>query len=885
MRRLILLLLIGPLFAQQGNTVYGNGFQGNGLTNLEIGKFTGRKLDIRFSAEHAGSGVSSISLFIKTGVGYSLGTGGITNVSLQTDDGTSNHFPSGSQLDVASAATGNPASPTVHTFPLSGGVKLTLGTLYHIVLTNIDADPVNNYVSLDDMNSTNNTTAPYYANPVQLNCALSGCYQNFAILWQQTAPPWALKTNHLPIVAITYADGYVQGQTYTDSLAGSGLFNIQGTNQAGQLFNPTSNRSINSANVWVQKVGSPPAGLVVALQTAAGAAITSATVPAASVNTSFGWVSAKYSSFQTLTASSSYRVVLSCSSCDVSNYYQVYPMQDGATLGMPKAASQFSQSAGNYQTNTGSGWNNPACGTCYAMSLFLSDSLPVTFVSQSGGTFTGGSSCNGQSTISVATYNSSGTSPAVLCGVITSQVVPPAGGTSSNPVLITFDTGASIQMTPGAPSTGALNLGSNSWITVDGGTNKPCGWNVATNATEGTCNGQIESMLYGSPGATCPGGTCTTQPTNTSCPGNALISGSGSNIEIRNLNLGPSYVHTATTNDTLGTPGICKNVGGNNWNIHDNKLHDGGWFVTIASGSGITMTSNDLYNDGHMVAGDCSGNCSNITFSGNYCHDMQNWDTSSDWWHNNCIHLYTNTAGQSMTNITVNNNIMTGHMGQNATGQIFFETNGGSLTNFAVFNNVLGNLDTTSTAPERLLDISNCNSSCKFYNNTAVGPNVNWGWGAQIGYSGGPSVAISAMENNAIQTVGYLNESNSTTYTTLDYNGYGNFGQGWKWGSTTINVFSTWKSSSGEGTHSIFNSGGLTLGSNYVPLSGSPLIGAGVNVCTVDAAFCSSFPAIQSDITGSPRPGVGAWTIGAYNFPQVAGNATGSVQLKGVLFK
>src|ERR1039458_8383908 len=51
-------------------------------------------------------------------------------------------------------------------------------------------------------------------------------------------------------------------------------------------------------------------------------------------------------------------------------------------------------------------------------------SAATTYVSQSGGTFSGGSACNGQTAESVATFNSSQTASATyeLCGVITTPL-------------------------------------------------------------------------------------------------------------------------------------------------------------------------------------------------------------------------------------------------------------------------------------------------------------------------------------------------------------------------------------------------------------------------------------------------------------------------------
>src|ERR1017187_146050 len=222
--------------------------------------------------------------------------------------------------------------------------------------------------------------------------------------------------------------------------------------------------------------------------------------------------------------------------------------------------------------------------------VFVLTSLPLFattyYVSQPGGSLACGTDGT-QTTISVATLVGDSTrwqpdNVIKLCGIITSEIYAQGGGSAGHVLTILFETGAAIHISPGADASGALNLGGTGYIVVDGGS--ACGWNTATNASEGACNGQIENMLYGSPGATCPGGTCTTQPAGTSCGGNFLVGGASSNNEIKNLEVGPAYIHTSSSNDQFGTPGVCVNSQ-NNWTIHHSKLHDGGWHTTVTASS------------------------------------------------------------------------------------------------------------------------------------------------------------------------------------------------------------------------------------------------------------------------------------------------------------
>ncbi|MBV9573020.1 MAG: hypothetical protein JOY93_03120, partial [Acidobacteriales bacterium] len=264
-----------------------------------------------------------------------------------------------------------------------------------------------------------------------------------------------------------------------------------------------------------------------------------------------------------------------------------------------------------------------------------------------------------------------------LCGIITSELYAQGGGSAGNPVTILFESGAKIQVSPGCDANGCLNLGGSSNLVIDGGLNQPCGWNTATNSSKGSCNGQIENMLYGSRGASCPGGPCTTQASSSN--GNLILCSGCSNIEIRNLEVGPSYIHTGSGDDTGGTQGILmKN--GSNWNVHDNKMHDGSWHTILVytnggTSSNWTISNNEFYNNGHMMAVGAAGasTLNGLTITGNYCHDMSNWDTSSDYWHNNCLHSF-GAQGSTLNNFILANNIMAGNMGNDVTAQAFLES-------------------------------------------------------------------------------------------------------------------------------------------------------------------------------------------------------------------
>ena len=507
------------------------------------------------------------------------------------------------------------------------------------------------------------------------------------------------------------------------------------------------------------------------------------------------------------------------------------------------------------------------------------------WISQTAQTpYTGGGNCNGQDTSAVTFFNSSSSwgsgsaqiGPGTivhLCGIITTELAFQGSGTSGNVVELLFESGASIQISPGMDSNGIINLGSYSYILIDGGANTPCGWNTATNTSEGSCNGQIENMLYGSSGATCPGGTCTTEYSST---GNNMINGSGSNVEIRNLQIGPSYIHVSTYSGGTDDPNGCGCVGatsGSNWNIHDNKLHDALWCINIQWDSGtmsnINVYSNEIYYASHDLAVDGGGSSSislnDFALYGNYIHDSYNWDTQADDDHADGIHFFTSNGTGNVSGVAIYNNIFGGNTGADVTGAIFDEE-------FTTFNTVaiFNNLDIRTTSPNagssnHFWGPAECDSSCFVYNNTMARQTVTGG-NLDLGYS---TYAMEAtIENNVNQGASNLvTVSASSPSLTLNYNAYGPNGGGiWAWEGTFYDTLASWQSVSGEGSSSFYNSTSLGLSGSYAPTTGSPLIGAGVNVCTANPTFCTNYPAIKSDLAGNARPSSGAWTIGAYNY-------------------
>ena len=318
--------------------------------------------------------------------------------------------------------------------------------------------------------------------------------------------------------------------------------------------------------------------------------------------------------------------------------------------------------------------------------VFLSPHLyPATrYIAQSAGTFSGGIACNGKTAITPATFNGITNSPGdvnYICGTITAPanteaLVVNGGGTSGSPITIYFDSGAVLESPywPGPGSGGAIDIGSNSYITING-----------NGGAGGATQGIIEATLNGDSGGACLGGPCQYQADAS----NGIEASNGaSNIIIEGLSIIDMYV---TTNPTNAGGGYCTYINGQatNWTITNNLMHDMGWCLQFQYGgttSNITISNNQIYNIDHGVAmgGPAAGNTlENVYIYGNYIHDYSNWDTSNDSWHHDGVHVwgYNNNGSDTITSVYIYNNKFGGCIGQDVTAHIFIEGNSAGTSN------------------------------------------------------------------------------------------------------------------------------------------------------------------------------------------------------------
>jgi len=473
------------------------------------------------------------------------------------------------------------------------------------------------------------------------------------------------------------------------------------------------------------------------------------------------------------------------------------------------------------------------------------------YISQSGGSFSGGAACNGQSTISAATFNGTNNSAGdtdYLCGTITMPLTPQGNGSSGSVVTIKFDTGANITV-PACGANGCIYLSGLSYYLIDGGTT--CGY--VNGADVGPCNGFIQATGNGTGSGS---GTST----------GIWARNGASNIEVRNLGIYNMYVHTGSGDDTASNNYYCIWFQGANSSFHNLVEHDcyAGIVGEVASDH-VQFYDNQVYNINWGLFGSGSFNPQSITnwaVHDNDIHDWANWDTTSDFNHHDGIFFAGNDGTATDINgIDIYNNYLHGHNtdcpSNCMTAFIYIM----DAENVRIYNNLLVANSGDYVYNGFIFDeiISSTMPGMLIANNTVIGGSTASGNGSCI-YANGVSKAT--VENNVVSKCPVLMWADAgSTFTTLNDNVYQNssLSGSWQLNSNFFNTLASWKSVTGAEAGSQATTGSLGLSAtNFVQQTGSVVIGAGANLTGLGLS------GLNSDKAGTARPSSGAWDAGAF---------------------
>jgi len=491
----------------------------------------------------------------------------------------------------------------------------------------------------------------------------------------------------------------------------------------------------------------------------------------------------------------------------------------------------------------------------------------TVYISQNGGSFNGGTACNGQSTQSLSflqngnnwtaknpTGNQVGPGTTVyLCGTLSGSVNSTfmtcyQSGTSTSPILIQADSTTNIT----SPAWGMVfSCGSTNYVTFDGDSKSGVIQN-SDNGSPGSYGNQIGTVVFGV--------------------------GSSSNIEIRNWTISNMYVHSSGSDTIPANPfpcGVCDSGASANILFHDNKIHDINWAYS-AVGSGFQVYNNEFYNMDHAFGGG-NPNASG-SFHDNQCHDFSNWDTPSDSYHHDCLHLFSN--GNTISHVDIYNNYCYGNMGGNYNACVYMEGDpgGSGIVNAKIYNNIA--VTTNSTGPGSGCWGMGFNiSNFAIYNNTCVIPS-NSNYALWITGGTGVTVENNTFMCNGAQCMQVGPQYGNLTGLTIDYNDwYSTAGQAFCYGSGNqgsgepcYGSFSSYKSASGQDAHGLGSN--PQLSNDGSETSGSPTIAWGQNLTSLGITPLDSDTSAGNTRTPLSRPAgtcnsqgsSTCWDIGAYQY-------------------
>lgn len=484
----------------------------------------------------------------------------------------------------------------------------------------------------------------------------------------------------------------------------------------------------------------------------------------------------------------------------------------------------------------------------------------TVYVSQSGGSLSCGADGT-QTTTALASVTWTAGNTYKICGTLTNAMTVGASGSSGNLITVYFETGAKINLGV-CGSSGCLNVAGKSFVLIDGG--PTCGW---VNQALVSCNGQIEASSSGTSFGN--GGTSSFTVVADGC----------SNCEIRNLEIGPTYIHNSLSDSPSGDFRAVANLtgtGATSYHIHNNVIHDtSSAVVFVPNGAGVSgfeFDHNAIYN---MNSGTDISNNNNGTITGGLVHDnhyynTSGWDTTGCAQHHNSMHAFAFTTSNS--GIQFYNNLIDGNWGGCPTSELFYEGSGSINNSCIVYNNIF--IATYTQENNGVVSISCGGSGNLFANNTVIGDFQSGDQCISINPASGSGWTV---KNNIISGCNQPLASNTTVATFegamsggMDYNTWGGTaGSPWalncSGGCTYFNTLTAWTSSTTFDAHSNWtnNNTYVKVNSNGSLQAGSPAIGAGVNLTS---ALCGTYATLCLDQNGAARPsGLTAWDAGALN--------------------
>lgn len=581
---------------------------------------------------------------------------------------------------------------------------------------------------------------------------------------------------------------------------------------------------------------------------------------------------------------------------------------------------------------------------------FLLAALPLKanniYISQNGAGTKDGSSCTNAAVYTFFNTSSNwGTGKSIapgttvhLCGTISGTnpltgaggggkgvLVFQGSGASGSPITLLFESGASIQANYlGADSSAAILTRTNSWITIDGGTNgfiqdNDNGSDLNNHASSlaidfaGCSNCEFKNLTisnlyvyktFATVSSVSGNGTTATATCSSSCGMSvgAVVSVTG----VTGCSDASNVTVSAATNTTVSYPSSCTSgTGGqladtftfvhdgcffsvgsqSNVSIHDNVMHDLHWCISPGYGDSIQIYNNKMYNIDHGVTlGLANGQTnSNMGIHDNHIYSYSAWDSGTvNVHHHDGIFFFgcsPTPCTATLSSPTIYNNLLEGPIGGNITGHIFLKytsTQPLTVSALALFNNVfIADANDPGGDPTGLVALAS-GSGNLIYNNTFLGGSITNTTTCFASNTNTPSVTF---QNNVLTTCNGLMSFDDPATATFqsgspDYNIYANGGHlafNCNHHFDDFSQFANWRSSTCVNNNDSHSSAPASAGlsSSGVPQAGSPVIGAATNLtslCTGRLVPLCKDTSAGNTRTPVARPATGSWDVGAYKF-------------------
>ena len=540
------------------------------------------------------------------------------------------------------------------------------------------------------------------------------------------------------------------------------------------------------------------------------------------------------------------------------------------------------------------------------------------YVAQTAGTFTGGTACNGQTAITLATWNATALNPGditYVCGVITVTAntygfLFQNSGTSLNPIQLIFDTGAILQSNAfaGANPTSLCNVSTPS--------NCPAGISVAgfnDIIIDGGTNGIVQNLANGSASVTCVG-------TGVACAYQQNSLGvylSGTGLIMRNLTVQHIYDNGGASSGSTDTAGAITadlriDNASTNFKVCNNTLNHaraGIWADVSGTGTPVTTVGcgiNTFPTGPYFLANSTNDHVWQISISdrGTPIVAFNLLQGFTDWYYPNSYHMdgiiTAGSAGNVITPIVYDNKFI-GDSGGSAvqfTSWVYCTSDGlndGAGSSCAIYRNLMVgtgiSLTTSATAPA----ISGATGveagggpvgpNLMYFNTLVGGQNCFWNLDhtASVAWTfigdicvpyGASSRFYSQQESNPLFSLLTIQGNIYHAVNTLSF-------YPWQWGTGGVptgnyNSLPGWQAgcvagSGNGGCDSTASTANPLLDTNFRLQAGSSAIGVVPN----ETSLASTYPCINQEPPATFGPGTqgcgallpitGTWDAGAYN--------------------